>query len=162
MSNLGLEKALGQLGISLLRTPVGDKYVLEEMLRRGAALGGEQSGHVIFREYATTGDGMLTALKTLETSRRENSSLDELVAGLAVFPQKLVNVRVSRRRPLDEMLKVVEEIHTCESELNGSGRVLVRFSGTEPLARVMVEAADQNQVERWSERIADAIRAELG
>ena len=162
MSNLGLEKALERLGISMDRTPVGDKYVLEEMLRRGAALGGEQSGHVIFREYATTGDGMLTALKTLETSVRENRTLDELTADFTVFPQKLVNVRVSQRRPLEELPAVVSAIQSCEKELNGSGRVLVRFSGTEPLARVMVEASDLDQVELWTGRIADAIRGELG
>src|SRR6185437_4190097 len=162
MSNLGLEKALERFGISMDRTPVGDKYVLEEMLRRGAALGGEQSGHVIFREYATTGDGMLTALKTLESSIRENRTLDELTAALTVFPQKLVNVRVSQRRPLEELPRVVDAIQSCETELNGSGRVLVRFSGTEPLARVMVEAADREQVELWTGRIADVIRGELG
>ena len=162
MSNLGLEKALERVGISMDRTPVGDKYVLEEMLRRGAALGGEQSGHVIFREYATTGDGMLTALKTLETSVRENRTLDELTADFTVFPQKLVNVRVSERKPLEELPRVVDAIKSCEKELNGSGRVLVRFSGTEPLARVMVEAADGDQVELWTRRIADAIRGELG
>jgi len=162
MSNLGLEKALERFGISMDRTPVGDKYVLEEMLRYGAALGGEQSGHVIFREYATTGDGMLTALKTLETSIRENRTLDELTADFTVFPQKLVNVRVSQRKPLEELPRVVDAIQSCETELNGSGRVLVRFSGTEPLARVMVEAADRDQVELWTGRIADAIRGELG
>jgi phosphoglucosamine mutase len=162
MSNLGLEKALERHGIAMDRTPVGDKYVLEEMLRRGAAIGGEQSGHVIFREYATTGDGMLTALKTLETSVRENRTLDELTADFTVFPQKLVNVRVSRRKPLEELPGVVSAIQSCEKELNGSGRVLVRFSGTEPLARVMVEAADGDQVELWTGRIADAIRGELG
>jgi phosphoglucosamine mutase len=162
MSNLGLEKALERLGISMDRTPVGDKYVLEEMLRRDAALGGEQSGHVIFREYATTGDGMLTALKTLETSARESRTLDELTADFTVFPQKLVNVRVERRKPLEELPRVAAEIKCCEDELNGSGRVVVRFSGTEPLARVMVEAAEREQVERWTDRIADAIRGELG
>ena len=115
MSNLGLEKALGRLGIEMVRTPVGDKYVLEEMLRRDAPLGGEQSGHVIFREYATTGDGMLTALKLLETCVREKATLDELAADLIVFPQLLVNIRVKDRRPLDELPGVVEEIRACES-----------------------------------------------
>lgn len=162
MSNLGLEKALGRLGISMLRTPVGDKYVLEEMLRRDAALGGEQSGHVIFREYATTGDGMLTALKVLETCVRERATLDELAADLKVFPQKLVNIRVKERKPLDELPTVADEIRACESALDGQGRVLVRFSGTEPLARVMVEGPDIEQVDTWAGRIADAIRGELG
>jgi len=161
MSNLGLEKALGRLGISMVRTPVGDKYVLEEMLRRDAALGGEQSGHVILREYATTGDGMLTALKLLETCVREKATLDELAADLTVFPQLLVNIRVKERRPLEQLPGVVEEIRACESALDGLGRVVVRFSGTEPLARVMVEGQDLNQVESWAGRIASAIRGEL-
>jgi phosphoglucosamine mutase len=161
MSNLGLEKALGRLGITMLRTPVGDKYVLEEMLRRGAALGGEQSGHVIFREYATTGDGMLTALKILETCVSERATLDELAADLTVYPQLLVNIRVKKRRALDQMPRVVDEISACESVLNGSGRVLVRFSGTEPLARVMVEGQDLILVENLAARIASAIRSEL-
>jgi phosphoglucosamine mutase len=162
MSNLGLEKALDRLGISMVRTPVGDKYVLEEMLRRGAALGGEQSGHVIFREYATTGDGMLTALKLLETCVRDKATLDELAADLIVFPQLLVNIRVRVRRPLDQLPGVADEIRACESALNGLGRVLVRFSGTEPLARVMVEGPDLAQVENWAGRIASAIHSELG
>jgi phosphoglucosamine mutase len=162
MSNLGLEKALGRLGIEMVRTPVGDKYVLEEMLRRDAPLGGEQSGHVIFSEYATTGDGMLTALKLLETCVRENATLDELAADLIVFPQLLVNIRVKDRRPLDELPGVVDEIRACELALNGLGRVVVRFSGTEPLARVMVEGTDLAQVQDWAGRIASAIRGELG
>ena len=162
MSNLGLEKALGRLGIEMVRTLVGDKYVLEEMLRRNAALGGEQSGHVIFREYATTGDGMLTALKLLETCVNENATLDELAADLTIFPQLLVNIRVKERKPLEELPGVVEEIRACELALDGLGRVLVRFSGTEPLARVMVEGPDREQVECWAGRIASAIRGELG
>ncbi|MDE3196153.1 MAG: phosphoglucosamine mutase [Acidobacteriota bacterium] len=162
MSNLGLEKALGQLGISMLRTGVGDKYVLEEMIRRDAAIGGEQSGHIIFRDYATTGDGMLTALKVLETSVRENLSLDELAADLKVFPQLLVNVRVKQRKPLEEMPKVREAIAQSERALAGSGRVLVRFSGTEPLLRVMVEGEDRAQIESLAGKITDAIHAELG
>jgi len=162
MSNLGLEKALGRLGISMLRTPVGDKYVLEEMLRRKADLGGEQSGHVIFGAYATTGDGMLTALKILETCVREHATLDDLGADLTVFPQLLVNIRVRERKPLDQMPRVVEEIRAAEVALDGTGRVLVRFSGTEPLARVMVEGPDLEQVSHWAERIASIIRGELG
>jgi phosphoglucosamine mutase len=162
MSNLGLEKALERLGITMIRTAVGDKYVLEEMLRRSAPLGGEQSGHVIFREYSTTGDGMLTALKVLETSVREGATLDELAADLKVFPQLLVNVRVKERKTLEQMPRVSEEIRACEAELNGSGRVLVRFSGTEPLLRVMVEGEDQSHIEALAGRIVGAIRAELG
>jgi phosphoglucosamine mutase len=162
MSNLGLEKALERLDISMVRTPVGDKYVLEEMIRRDAALGGEQSGHVIFREYATTGDGMLTALKVLETCVRRKAKLHDLAADLTVFPQLLVNIRVKERKPLEQLPAVAEEIRACESALDGLGRVLVRFSGTEPLARVMVEAPTMDQVENWAGRIASAIRVELG
>ncbi len=162
MSNLGLEKALAAEGITMLRTPVGDKYVLEEMERRGAVLGGEQSGHIIFRQYATTGDGMLTALCVFEIAASSSTSLDELSAGLAIYPQRLVNVRVKERRPLEQMASVNAEIAACEKAFDGSGRVLVRFSGTEPLARVMVEGPDLPRVEEFSQRIADAIRAEIG
>ncbi len=162
MSNLGLEKALEGRGIQMLRTPVGDKYVLEEMLKRGAVLGGEQSGHVIFSEYATTGDGLLTALRVLEIVRKSGQSLDELMEVIKKFPQKLVNVRVKHKRPLAELHTVQAEIAAAELEFAESGRVLVRFSGTEPLARVMIEAESEDHVEKWTSRIADAIRAELG
>jgi phosphoglucosamine mutase len=162
MSNLGLEQALGRAGIRMVRTPVGDKYVLEEMVRLGAALGGEQSGHVIFREYATTGDGMLTALRLVETMRRAGAGLDELVADLEVHPQRLVNVRVREKKGLTELPAVAREIRRVEEAFAGEGRVLVRFSGTEPLARVMVEGPDLAQVEAFSASIADAIRREMG
>jgi len=162
MSNLGLEKALEREGIRMVRTPVGDKYVLEEMVRLGAALGGEQSGHVIFREFATTGDGLLTALRVFETARCAGAGLDELTAGFQVYPQKLVNVRVRERKQLTEIPAVAQEIRQAEEEFAGSGRILVRFSGTEPLARVMVEGPDLDQVERHSRNIAEAIRREMG
>jgi phosphoglucosamine mutase len=162
MSNLGLEKALARDGIRMLRTPVGDKYVLEEMIRQGAALGGEQSGHVIFREYATTGDGMLTALRVLETAKRAGAGLDELTEDLEIYPQRLYNVRVRERKPLTEMLAVEHEISASEKALGSSGRVLVRFSGTEPLARVMVEGVELAQVEELGQRIARAIQDEIG
>ena len=162
MSNLGLQKALESRGIEMLRTPVGDKYVLEEMLRRGAVLGGEQSGHVIFSEYATTGDGLLTALRVLEIVRDSGKSLDSLSEEVKTFPQKLVNVRVKHKRPLAELESVQGEIQAAERAFGGSGRVVVRFSGTEPLARVMIEAETDEEVDKWTGRIADAIRAELG
>jgi phosphoglucosamine mutase len=162
MSNLGLEQALAAQGIKMLRTPVGDKYVLEEMLRTGATLGGEQSGHVIFREYATTGDGMLTALRVFEAMGTAGTGLDELTADLKVFPQLLVNVRVKQRKPLEELQSVKAEIRAAEESFGDTGRVLVRFSGTEPLARVMVEGPDQERVERFANRIASQIQAELG
>ena len=162
MSNLGLERALADHGIKMLRTPVGDKYVLEEMLRTGAMLGGEQSGHVIFREYATTGDGMLTALRVFEVMRSAGTGLDELTADLKVYPQLLVNVRVKERKPLEDLPSVKAEIRAAEASFGDTGRVLVRFSGTEPLARVMVEGPDQERVENFANRIASKIRAELG
>ncbi len=162
MSNLGLERALAASGIRMLRTPVGDRYVLEEMLRTGATLGGEQSGHVIFLDHATTGDGILTALLVAHAVLAEGKPIDVLTDGLLVYPQLLVNVRVSRKRALDELPSVCEEIRAAEASFGSSGRVLVRFSGTEPLARVMVEGPDQRSVEHFAGRIADKIRAELG
>jgi phosphoglucosamine mutase len=162
MSNLGLEKALESAGIRMVRMPVGDKYVLEEMVRLGASLGGEQSGHVILREFATTGDGMLTALRTIETARAAGTGLDELTADLRVYPQKLVNVRVREKKSLTDVPSVAREIEHVETAFAGKGRVLVRFSGTEPLARVMVEGLDAQQVESFSARIADAIRLAMG
>ncbi len=162
MSNLGLERAFDREGIKLLRTPVGDKYVLEEMVRAGAVLGGEQSGHVIFRQFATTGDGLLTALRIVEISRLADASLDELTAGLEIYPQRLENVRVRERRALHELAAVAREIAACQDAFGPLGRVLVRFSGTEPLARVMVEGPDLAQVEEFTGRIATAIRNEIG
>src|SRR5581483_5433416 len=162
MSNLGLEKALEREGIRLTRTPVGDKYVLEEMVKLDAAIGGEQSGHVIFRQHSTTGDGMLTALRVFETAQRTGQGLDELTADLRVYPQKLVNVRVRNKKSLTEVPEVAREIRLVEEALGGAGRVLVRFSGTEPLARVMVEGPDMACVDRYTARIADAIRAAMG
>jgi phosphoglucosamine mutase len=162
MSNLGLEKALAAHGIQMLRTPVGDKYVLEEMLRRGAMLGGEQSGHVIFLRHATTGDGLLTALRVLEIVHNSGKTLDELVDEIKTFPQKLVNIRIKNKRPLSELPSVQAEIQAAEDAFAGSGRVVVRFSGTEPLARVMIEAKTDEEVNTWTTRIADAIQAELG
>ena len=162
MSNLGLERALKAHGIGMLRTPVGDKYVLEEMLRRGAVLGGEQSGHVIFHRYATTGDGMLTALRVFEVMRDSGAGLDELTQEIQVYPQRLVNVRIKERKRLEDLPGVAAEIRAAEDSFGDSGRVLVRFSGTEPLARVMVEGPELDRVEAFANRIASQIRAELG
>ena len=162
MSNLGLEQALARDGIRLLRTPVGDKYVLEEMVREGAALGGEQSGHIIFRQYATTGDGLLTALRILETARDSSGGLAGLTAGLQIYPQRLVSIRVREKRALAELPTVSREIADCERAFGTSGRVLVRFSGTEPVARVMVEGPDLARVEQFTNRIATAIQKEIG
>lgn len=161
MSNLGLERLLTSDGFEMPRTPVGDKYVLEEMMRRDALLGGEQSGHVIFREFATTGDGMLTALQVLAAMQHSGQSLDELTADLVIYPQLLVNVKVRAKRPLAELVDVQAEIAAAERDFGDRGRVLVRFSGTELLARVMVEGENMPQVEHWAHRIADKLRDEL-
>ena len=161
MSNLGLEQALRESGITMTRTPVGDKYVLEEMRRRNAALGGEQSGHVIFRELATTGDGLLTTLQVLAGMKETGCSLDELTADLEIYPQVLLNIRVKRRKPLRDLPAVQEAIHCAEAAFADSGRVLVRFSGTEPLARVMVEGEDASAVDHHAHLIAAAIRDSL-
>lgn len=162
MSNLGLERAFDAAGIRMVRTPVGDKYVLEEMVRLGAALGGEQSGHVIFREYSTTGDGMLTALRLFEIAQQAGKGLDELTADLEIYPQRLVNIRVREKKGLLELPAVAQEIRRVEDAFGNTGRVLVRFSGTEPLARVMVEGPDLERVESFSTSIADVIRREMG
>jgi phosphoglucosamine mutase len=162
MSNLGLERALCAHGIGMIRTPVGDKYVLEEMLRRGAVLGGEQSGHIIFRRYATTGDGMLTALRVFEVMRAARAGLDELTREIQVYPQRLINVCIKERKRLEDLPGVAAEIRAAEESFGDSGRVLVRFSGTEPLARVMVEGPELERVEAFANRIASQIQAELG
>ena len=162
MSNLGLERALTARGIRLLRTPVGDKYVLEEMLRSGALLGGEQSGHIIFLDCATTGDGLLTALRVIEIMRESGLGLDELTEELEIYPQRLVNVRIRNKKPLSKLPAVLAEIRAAEEAFGPAGRVLVRFSGTEPLARVMVEGPELAQVEGFAARIARAIQRELG
>jgi len=162
MSNLGLEVALRERGIEMIRTQVGDKYVLEEMVRRGAKLGGEQSGHIIFRDFATTGDGMLTALRVFEVMSRSGKTLEQLAAGLEVYPQRLVNVRVRERKPLDQMPPVLEATEKAEAFFGDKGRVLVRYSGTESLCRVMVEGREHEAVESWAQTIASAIRQEIG
>jgi phosphoglucosamine mutase len=162
MANMGLEKALADAGIELVRTPVGDKYVLEEMNRRGAALGGEQSGHVIFREYATTGDGLVTGRMLLEILAVAQKPLSELRRRLTVFPQKLENIRVKHKTPFEQVPVLARAVSAAERELGGRGRVLVRYSGTEPLVRIMVEAQDQADVERHTGRLAQIFRAELG
>ncbi|MGA7686055.1 MAG: phosphoglucosamine mutase [Terriglobales bacterium] len=163
MSNMGLEQALKRSGIRTLRANVGDKYVLEEMQRVGATLGGEQSGHILFRDGdATTGDGLLTALRVLEIVVRSGKPLAELVSDLKVFPQTIRNVRVREKKPFAQIPAVHEAIASAERELNGNGRVVVRYSGTEVLARVMIEAESKEQMDRIAASISGAIQAELG
>src|SRR6266850_19628 len=163
MSNMGLEAALRRSGIRMLRAPVGDKYVLEEMRKTGVTLGGEQSGHIIFRDGdATTGDGLLTALRVLEIVGRSGKPLAELVSDLKVFPQIIKNVRVREKKPLSEIPEVASAIAAAELDLDGSGRVVVRYSGTEALARVMIEAESEEKMKRHAEAIAGAIQRALG
>ena len=163
MSNMGLEIALKNSGIRMLRANVGDKYVLEEMLKTRATLGGEQSGHIIFRDGdATTGDGLLTALRLMEIIVRGGKSLAELVGDLKVFPQKIQNIRVREKIPFSQVPAVQAAIDSAERELNGNGRVVVRYSGTESLARVMVEAESKEKMETLTAAIAAEIQKALG
>ena len=163
MSNMGLEIALKSAGIRMLRANVGDKYVLEEMLKTGATLGGEQSGHIIFRDGgATTGDGMLTALRLMDIMERSGQSLAELVGDLKVFPQKIQNIRVRVKVPFAQVPEVKQAIEAAERELDGNGRLVVRYSGTEALARVMVEAESEEKMKKLTTLIAAAIQKALG
>jgi phosphoglucosamine mutase len=162
MANLGLEVALQRDGIRLLRTPVGDKYVLEEMLRRNSNLGGEQSGHIIFSDDHTTGDGLLTALRLLEIVKTTGRPLHDLVSELSVFPQLLLNVRVREKVPVEQLPEVAAAIRAAEQHFGAEGRVIVRYSGTERLARVMVEGRERGQVERHAGQIAAAFRVSIG
>lgn len=163
MSNMGLEIALKKSGIRMLRANVGDKYVLEEMLKTDATLGGEQSGHIIFRDGdATTGDGLLTALRLTDIMVRNRKSLAELVGDLKVFPQKIQNVRVREKVPFAEVPEVQRAIEAAEQDLDGNGRVVVRYSGTESLARVMVEAESEEKMKALTESLAGVIQKTLG
>ena len=162
MANLGLRKAMTAAGIELVEANVGDRYVLEQMRARGAVLGGEQSGHIIFSEHATTGDGILTAVKFLSIAQRTGRSIAELASVMQRFPQVLENVRVARRDRLEESSEIWAVVRVAEEELGDSGRVLVRASGTEPLVRVMVEAESQEAASRHAKAIAERVAAALG
>jgi phosphoglucosamine mutase len=162
MSNYGLEEMLQHMGIALLRAPVGDKYVLEEMRRTGSMLGGEQSGHIVFLEHATTGDGLVTALQLLRVMQTSGQPLSHLSSVLTKYPQVLLNVRVRER--IDPLaLPEVEQAHArAQRLLNGTGRILIRLSGTEPLARVMVEGRDLQAIQAAAENIAHVIERAIG
>jgi phosphoglucosamine mutase len=163
MSNMGLEKALGFSGIQMLRAGVGDKYVLEQMLKTGATLGGEQSGHVLFMDAdSTTGDGLLTALRVLDVVARSGKSLHKLTSDFKVFPQRIRNVKVSEKVPMDQLPAVAAAIQAAQAELDGNGRVVVRYSGTEKLARVMVEAESQTLVDKHVDAVAGALQSAIG
>lgn len=161
MSNLGLERVLAREGISLARAAVGDRYVLEEMLKSGNNLGGEQSGHIIFLDDSPAGDGLLTAVK-IASLVSAKGTLGLLVEGLKDYPQVIVNVKVKSKPPLDSLKEVSRALEEARARLGDNGRVVVRYSGTEPLARVMVEAEHEGEVQRFSQSIANALRREVG
>src|SRR5579859_800787 len=163
MSNMGLEIALRNSGIRMLRANVGDKYVLEEMINTGASLGGEQSGHIIFGDGdATTGDGLLTALRVMETMARSGRSLADLISDLKVFPQRIQNIRVREKIPFDQVPEIKGAIESAQRELNGDGRIVMRYAGTEALARVMVEAESEAKMQSITASIAQEIQKALG
>ena len=162
MSNIGLELALKPLGIDLVRCPVGDKYVMEEMLNRGLSLGGEQSGHIIFSDYLFTGDGLCTALNVLRTVVLTGRTLGSLASDLQTYPQVLLNVRVREKVDLDSVPAIASTIARVQARVVGQGRLLVRYSGTEPLLRVMLEGRQHDEIRAWAQEIVDAVKEHLG
>ena len=161
MSNIGLEIALQSKNINLVRTAVGDKYVLAELLKTGSSIGGEQSGHIIFPNHGLVGDGMLTALFLLEAVRENGKTLSQLTKGFTQFPQILVNVKVREKMPFEEVAEIAEAAQTIENQLSGKGRLLLRYSGTENLARVMIEGESQTAIETQANHLAEIIRKSL-
>jgi len=162
MSNLGLDMALRGFGVRVVRTPVGDRYVVEEMLRGGYNLGGEQSGHIVFLDHNTTGDGCLTALQVLAIMMEKGKPLGELKRVMTKLPQVLLNVEVKEKRSFSQIPRVRRRIAQAKKELGVRGRVLVRYSGTEPLARIMLEGENEDGIRRIANEIAEEIRVELG
>ncbi len=162
MSNLGLDHAIKNAGGKIMKTQVGDRYVVEEMLRGNYCMGGEQSGHIVFLDYNTTGDGMITALQVLAIMQKTGKSLKELAACMECFPQSLLNVRVKRKEPFENVPRVHKQIEMAKQKLGDNGRILVRYSGTEQLARVMVEGQDEGEITEIAQAVADIIRDELG
>jgi phosphoglucosamine mutase len=162
MSNFGLRLALKKLGIRHLMAPVGDRYVLQQMNANGAVIGGEDSGHMIFLDQHTTGDGILTAIRLIETMSEESKPLSELSRVMAVFPQVLLNIEVNRKPAIENVPEIMTAIRSVEDCLGEKGRVLVRYSGTQPLCRVMVEGPEKDNTRRYCQQIADAVKAVLG
>ncbi|MCG2712114.1 MAG: phosphoglucosamine mutase [Candidatus Omnitrophica bacterium] len=162
MSNFGLEKFLEAINVRLIRADVGDKYVLEELIKNKASFGGEQSGHIIFLEHATTGDGMLSALKILQAMQREKKKISVLAAGLKKYPQLIKNVRVTQRKDFKKMPAVWKKITEAQNKLKNNGRLVMRYSGTEPLARIMVEGQNKREIKMIADSIAQSIENELG
>jgi phosphoglucosamine mutase len=162
MSNIGLEIGLRESGIEMVRCPVGDKYVMEEMIKRGLSLGGEQSGHIIFSEHLFTGDGIVTALSVLRVMADTGRELADLARELVAYPQVLLNVRVRERKDLQAVPAIAESMRRVEERLAGNGRLLVRYSGTEPLVRVMIEGQDQHEIQGWAAEIVSTVKEHLG
>jgi phosphoglucosamine mutase len=162
MSNFGLELAMGKAGIRLIRTPVGDRYLLERMLSDGYNFGGEQSGHFIFLDHNTTGDGLISALQILSLMKRTKKPLSELAKAMAAVPQVLVNVKVKEKRDLASLPELQRAIETSERRLNGTGRILVRYSGTEPLLRIMVEGEEDATIRAVADDLVQIVRSHLG
>ncbi len=162
MSNIGLELALRDSGIEMVRCPVGDKYVMEEMIKRGLALGGEQSGHIIFSDHLFTGDGIVTALSVLRVMADTGRELGDLAAELVTYPQVLLNVRVREKKDLGTVAPIAAAMQRVEERLLGQGRLLVRYSGTEPLLRVMIEGKDQREIQEWATEIVSTVKEHLG
>jgi len=162
MSNIGLEIALDSKNIKLLRTAVGDKYVLAELLKTGSSIGGEQSGHIIFPFHGLVGDGMLTALFLLEAVRENGKTLSQMTEGFTQFPQILVNVKVREKLPFEAVAEISDAARAIENQLGGKGRLLLRYSGTENLARVMIEGENQTEIERQANQLAEVIKINLG
>ncbi len=162
MSNLGLEKSLAELGVGLLRTQVGDRYVVDAMREGGFNLGGEQSGHVVFLDHNTSGDGLITALQVLAIMQRKQRTLSELTTDFVRYPQVLINVRVAERKPIHDLPDVARMVETIERALGDRGRVLIRYSGTEPKARVMVEGDDEKKIREYAQDLASALRRAVG
>lgn len=162
MSNFALDVFVRSLGAKMVRTDVGDRYVIEEMHRQGAVLGGEQSGHIIFREYTTTGDGLITALQVLRILKQTGKSLSQLCSGIERYPQALINIRVREKKPLEKLPSVQERVEEVKQDLGDDGRVFVRYSGTEPIARVLVEGPDQARIDAYAKKISQEIQKEIG
>ena len=162
MSNIGLSVAFDQLGIDSIMTKVGDRYVLEEMQARGASIGGEDSGHIIYLREHTTGDGILTALQVVAAMKKEGRPLSELAKIMTVFPQSLINVDTKSRPDIQTIPEIVNVIRKVETSLGQKGRVLVRYSGTQNMCRVMVEGPTQEETDRYCREIADVVKAAIG
>jgi len=159
---MGLDIAIRNAGGKIVKTAVGDRYVVEEMFRNGYNFGGEQSGHLIFLDYNTTGDGIQSALQVLAIMRRKERRLSELAKVMTALPQVLVNVRVNKKKDITTFPEVAALIADIEGKLNDEGRILIRYSGTEPLLRIMIEGLDSGEIQGWAEEIAGQVRARIG